>query len=174
LELLRELVPTNLIGVLINPNNPNVQTQVQELEEAARSLGLRLHVERAGNEREIDTAFQVIVDQRPGALVMGTDPFLTARRDQIVTLAARHRLPTIYGRREFVVAGGLLSYDSNLADVYRQIGTYTGRILKGEKPIDLPVQQATKVELVINLKTAKTLGLTIPLALLTRADEVIE
>ncbi len=175
LELLRELVPTNsLMGTLINPNNQNAQTQVQELEEAARSLGLRLHVERAGNEREIDTAFQAIVDQRPGALVMGSDTFLTARRDQIVALAARHRLPTIYGRREFVVAGGLLSYDTNLADAYRQIGTYTGRILKGAKPADLPVQQSTKVELIINLKTAKALGITFPLTLLGRADEVIE
>jgi putative ABC transport system substrate-binding protein len=174
LELLRELVPTDSIGVLVNPHNPTTQAQVQELEEAARLLAIRLHIEKAGDERQIDAAFAAIVEQRPKALLVGADPFLTQRRDQIVALTARHRLPTIYGRREFVRAGGLISYDTNLADIYRQLGTYAGRILKGAKPADLPVQQATAVELTINLKTAKTLGLTIPLTLLGRADEVIE
>jgi putative ABC transport system substrate-binding protein len=174
LELLRELVPRKLIGVLVNPNNPTTQMQVQELQEAAHSLGLRLHFDRAGNEREIDAAFATIVEQRPGALLIGADPFFTSRRNQIVALAAHHRLPTIYGRREYAAAGGLLSYDSNLVEVYRLLGTYTGRILKGDKPSDLPVQQASKIELVINLKTARALGIDVPLTLRARADEVIE
>jgi putative ABC transport system substrate-binding protein len=174
LELLREFVPANLISVLVNPNNPTTREQVQELEEAAHSLRLRLHVELAGNEREIDAAFAAIVEQRPGGLLVGTDPFLVSRRDQIVALAARHRLPTIYGRREYAAAGGLLSYDSNLVDVYRLVGTYTARILKGAKPSELPVQQATKVELVINLKAARALGIDVPLAVRARAGEVIE
>jgi putative ABC transport system substrate-binding protein len=175
LELLHELVPkAGTIAVLVNPTNPNTGTQSRDLREAAHALGLQLYFQNASSERDFETIFATLVQQHIGALLISGDSFFTGRRDQIVALAARHALPTIYAQREFAAAGGLISYATNLADAYRQAGAYTGRILKGEKPAELPVQQSTKVELVINLKTARTLGLTFPLTLLGRADEVIE
>jgi putative ABC transport system substrate-binding protein len=175
LELLHELVPkANLIAFLVNPSAPGSEQDIKEVQASARALGLLIQVLNASSEREIDAAFATLVQQRITALVVGGDAFFTTRADQLVALAARHAVPTIYSRREVTVAGGLVSYDASLTDAYRLAGVYTGRILKGEKPADLPVQQATKVELIINLKTAKALGLTVPLALLTRADEVIE
>jgi putative ABC transport system substrate-binding protein len=146
----------------------------RELEVAARSLGLRLHVLHASSERDFDAVFATLVQLRAGGLVIGPDALFTSRSAQLAALALRHAVPTIYQFRDFAAAGGLLSYGTSLADSYRQVGIYAGRILRGEKPADLPVQQATKVELVINLKTAKTLGITVPLSLLGRADEVIE
>jgi putative ABC transport system substrate-binding protein len=142
--------------------------------DAARSLGLQLHVLDASTEGEIDAAFEKLIELRAGGLLVSNDAFLFSQRDQIVALAARHAVPAIYGVREFAAAGGLMSYGLDLADLYRQLGTYAGRILKGAKPADLPVQQVARVEFVINLKTAKTLGLTFPITLLGRADEVIE
>ena len=175
LELLHELVPAAaVVGVLVNPNNPNTETQLRDLQEAASKLGKKIYVLNAGTEGDIDTAFATLVQQHVGALIVGTDPVFTGRRDQLVALAARHKVLTVYFSRDFVAAGGLMSYGASLADAYRLVGTYTGRILKGEKLVNLPVQQSTKIELVINLKTAKALGLTVPQALLARADEVIE
>ena len=142
--------------------------------DAARSLGLQLHVLNASTESEIDTAFRTLVELRAGALVVSVDPFLNNQRAQLVALAARHAVPAIYGVREFATAGGLMSYGTDLADAYRQSGIYAAKILKGAKPADLPVQQVVRVEFVINLKTAKTLGITFPFSLLGRADEVIE
>jgi ABC-type uncharacterized transport system substrate-binding protein len=142
--------------------------------DAARSLGLQLHVLNASTEREINTAFGTLVELRAGALVVSVDPFLSNQRAQIVALAARHAVPAIYGLREFATSGGLMSYGNDLADAYRQSGIYAGKILKGAKPADLPVQQVVRVEFIINLKTANTLGLTFPITLLGRADEVIE
>ena len=148
---------------------------MRESEVAARALGLRLHVLKASNQNQIDSAFVALVEQRAGALLVGADPvFQLSLRDQLVALAARHRLPTIYGYRETTEADGLMSYGPSVSDAWRLGGIYTGRILNGEKPADLPVQQSTKVELIINLKTAKALGLTVPPSLLARADEVIE
>ena len=144
------------------------------MRDAARSLGLQLHVLDASTEGEIDAAFGKLIELRAGALIVSVDTFLTSQRDQIVALAARHAVPAIYGVREFAAAGGLMSYGTDLADGYRQVGIYAGKILKGAKPADLPVQQVVRVEFVINLKTAKTLGLTFPITLLGRADEVIE
>ena len=144
------------------------------MRDAARSLGLQLHVLDASTEVEIDAAFEKLIELRAGGLLVSVDAFLTNQRDQIVALAARHAVPAIYGYRAFPVAGGLMSYGLNPADAYRQVGTYAGKILKGTKPADLPVQQVARVEFVINLKTAKTLGLTFPITLLGRADEVIE
>jgi putative tryptophan/tyrosine transport system substrate-binding protein len=170
LELLHELVPAaNVIGLLVNPNNPNAQTLSGYMQAAARKLGLQLHVLDASNERDFDRFFGALVQLRAGALVIGIDAFLTSHSEQLAALALRHALPAIYQYPEFTAAGGLMSYESA-----RTVGVYTGRILKGEKPADLPVQQITKVELIINLKTAKALGLTVPLPLLGRADEVIE
>jgi putative tryptophan/tyrosine transport system substrate-binding protein len=170
LELLHELVPAaNVIGLLVNPNNPNAQTLSGDMQAAARKLGLQLHVLDASNERDFDRVFGALVQLRAGALVIGIDAFLTSHSEQLAALALRHALPAIYQYPEFTAAGGLMSYESA-----RTVGVYTGRILKGEKPADLPVQQITKVELIINLKTAKALGLTVPLPLLGRADEVIE
>jgi len=176
LELLHELVPSaTTIALLVNPTDPVVvEILSKDLQTAARAIRQQILVVSASTERDIDTAFTTLVQQKVGALVVGNDPFFNARPDQLVALAARHAMPAIYIYREFTTAGGLMSYGSSLTDAYRLVGVYTGRIIKGEKPFDLPVQQATKVEFVINLKTAKTLGLTFPISLLGRADEVIE
>jgi putative ABC transport system substrate-binding protein len=176
LELLRQLIPTAaIVALLVNPANPAVAAaNARELQSAAATLGLQLHVLRASTEREIDTVFVNLAQLRADGLVIGGDAFFNARSEQLATLALRHAVPTIYQYREFAAAGGLMSYGGSIPEAYHQLGVYTGRILKGEKPADLPVQQITKVELIINLKTAKALGLTVPLALLTRADEVIE
>jgi putative tryptophan/tyrosine transport system substrate-binding protein len=173
LGLLHEIVPQVAeIGVLLNPREPLDQLSV--LQEAARVIGLRLHVLRAGSDREIEVAFETIVQQRIAALLVAGGPFFDTRRDKLVALAARHAVPTVYQFREYAFDGGLMSYGFDLRDFYRQAGLYAARILKGEKPGDLPVQQPTKFELLINLKTAKALGLTIPPNLLALADEVIE
>jgi putative ABC transport system substrate-binding protein len=175
-ELLRELVPTaTIMALLVNPANPTVvETYTKEVKAAAQTLGLQVHVLNASTERDLDAAFETCAQLRAGALIVGADVFFTTRRNQIVALAARHALPTIYGQREFALAGGLMSYSTSLPDAIRQVGIYVGRILSGDKPADLPVQQSTKVELVINLKTAQAHGLTFPITLLGRADEVIE
>jgi len=175
LELLHELVPAvNVIGLLVNPNNANAQTLSKDLQVAARKLGLQLHVLHAGNERDFDGVFVDLVQLRAGALVIGTDAFLTSHSERLAALALRHAMPAIYQYPEFTAAGGLMSYGGSIKEAFRTVGVYTGRILKGEKPTDLPVQQITKVELIINLKTAKALGITVPLPLSGRADEVIE
>ena len=175
LELLRELVPSaTLIGVLLNPNNPNSDARSRDVQEAARTIGQRILLVQAGNERDFVSAFSTLVQQRAGALVVSDDPLLSVHSEQIIALAARHALPTIYFFRLDTVNGGMMSYGANIDDQYRQAGTYVGRILKGEKPADLPVLQPTRFDLVINLKTAKALGLTVSPTLLARADEVIE
>jgi putative ABC transport system substrate-binding protein len=175
-EVLHELVPAAATMTLLdNPTSgSSVKFRLQEPQEAALALRLDLHVLSASTEGELATAFAALVEGRAGALVVSPDPFLTSRRDQIVTLAARHAVPAIASFREYAAAGGLMSYGPSLTDAYRLAGVYSGRILQGEKPADLPVQQSTKVELVINMKTAKALGLTFPITLLGRADEVIE
>jgi putative tryptophan/tyrosine transport system substrate-binding protein len=175
LGLIHELVPNVAAGaVLMNPNNPNAESLARNARETALSLGLQLHILNAGTAQEIDTAFARIVEQRIGLLLLGADPFFADRRDQFVALAARHAIPAIYYVREFVTAGGLMSYGTSVSDAYRRAGVYTGKILKGAKPADLPVEQSTRFEFVINLNTAKTLGLTIPPGVLAIADEVIE
>ena len=176
MQLLHELVPNaTLIAVLVNPSNPSVvESTTQDVQEAARALGLQTQILGASSEREIDTAFTTLVQRGASALVVIADSFFNSQRNQLAALAAHHMVPTIYELREFAEVGGLMSYGPNLRDAFHQVGVYTGRILKGEKPADLPVQQAVKVELVINLKTAKALSLTVPPTLLTRADEVIE
>jgi ABC-type uncharacterized transport system substrate-binding protein len=175
LGLLRELVPTAAsIAVLLNPNNPTTETQWNDIQEAARSVGQQVHVLHAGSDAELDAAFVTYGRLRSGALLVNADPSFVNRRDYIVALAARHAIPAIYEQREFPVAGGLASYGTSLADAYHQVGIYTGRVLRGEKPADLPVMQSTKFEFVINLKTAKGLGLEVPPMLLAHADEVIE
>jgi len=175
LEMLHELLPTAAaIVLLVNPTNPNVESETRVVQDAARLLGLHLHVLHASTESQIDAAFGALVELRASALIVGVEPFLNDSRAQIVALAARYAVPAVYGVRDFVTAGGLMSYGTDLVDIYRQSGIYAGKILKGARPADLPVQQLTKVALVINLKTAKTLGLTIPTTLLGRADEVIE
>ena len=175
LGLLRELVPSiTAITILMNPNFPGTESQLRDVEAAARTLGLQLIVLRAGTDHEIDTAFATIAQQGSRALVVGVDPSFLDRCDHIVALAARHAIPAIYPVREFAVAGGLMSYGSDFADSYRQAGIYAGRIIRGEKPADLPVQRSTKFEFVINLKTAKALGLAVPNSMQLLADEVIE
>ena len=175
LGLLRELVPNaTRIALLNNPNGPNVGGYLQDLQAAADSLNQRIQVLNAVNENEIDAAFVALARERPDALFISSDPFLTSRREQIVALANHYKLPAFYEWREFAEAGGLASYGPSHTEPYRLIGIYTGRILKGAKPADLPVIQSTKFELVINLKTAKALGLEVPATLLARADEVIE
>jgi putative ABC transport system substrate-binding protein len=175
LELLHELVPTTtVIAALVNPTNSNAETLSRDLQAATRALGLQLHVLPASTAGDFDTVFASVVRLRAGALVIGADAFFTSRSELLAALTLRHAVPTIYQTREFALAGGLMSYGGSFTDNFRQVGVYTGRILKGEKPADLPVQQATKVDLIINLKTAKALGLDVPPTLLARADEVIE
>ena len=175
LQLLRELIPNAaLFGVLADPAFPATQSIIADLQAAARTLGLQLVVVNARTDSDLETAFATFSQQRVGAVLVGNSTFFTRRMEQLAALAARHALPAIFPFREYALAGGLMSYGSSLGYVYHQVGIYTGRILKGEKPADLPVEQATKIELVINLKTAKALGLTIPETLLATADEVIQ
>jgi putative ABC transport system substrate-binding protein len=176
LELLHELLPTaTIIALLVNPTNPVSETLSRDMEAAARTLGLQLHVLKASTDQDLDTAFATLVQLRVSGLVIASaDGFFTSRTEHLAALAVRHAVPTIYQYRELAAAGGLMSYGGNNKDSYRTAGIYTGRILKGEKPEDLPVQQVTKIEMVVNLKTAKALAVNIPLTLLGRADEVIE
>jgi putative ABC transport system substrate-binding protein len=175
LELLAELVPqAGVIALLVNPTKSDTERLVSDMQEAARAKGVQLPVVKAGTEGEIDAVFAFLIQLHVGALVVASDSFFAFRREQIVALAARHSVPTIYDWREFPVSGGLISYGISFTDSFRQLGTYAGKILKGAKPADLPVQQPTKFELVININTAKKLGLTVPPSILARADEVIE
>ncbi|MGZ3310762.1 MAG: ABC transporter substrate-binding protein [Xanthobacteraceae bacterium] len=175
LDLLRAIVPaTKVIGYLVNPTNPSLEPETRDMRAAVHSLGLEIREQQASDERQIDAAFSNFAQQRVDALIVAADVFFIAQRAQLTALAARHRLPASYHAREIVAAGGLMCYGPSQLDAYRQAGIYTARILKGEKPADLPIMQATKFELVINLKTAKALGLTIPDTLLATADEVIE
>jgi ABC-type uncharacterized transport system substrate-binding protein len=175
LSMLHDLMPgAAVIGVLLNPNFPPAARQLQDLEEAARTIGQQLFVSKASNDGELSAAFTSLVQQRVGALLVAADPYFDTRRDQIIAFAKQNRLPAIYQLREYAVAGGLISYGPSITDMYRQAGIYTGRILKGARPADLPVVQPTKFDFVINLKTAKALGLTVPPGLLNAADEVIE
>ena len=175
LELLHELVPrATVVAVLVNPSYPGAEILLRDLQVAARTLALQIHVLHASTEHELDTAFASLVQLRAGALVIGPDSFFNSRSELLAALTVRHAVPAIFQYREFAAAGGLMSYGGSITDQYRLVGAYTGRILKGEKPADLPVQQSTKIELIINMKTAKTLGLTFPLTLLGRADAVIE
>jgi putative tryptophan/tyrosine transport system substrate-binding protein len=175
LQLLRELVPSaTAAAVLVNPNSPGAEVQMRDLPMVAGTLGLQLHVLHASAERDFEPAFANLRQQRDDALLIAQDAFFSSQMAQLATLTTRYAVASINALREFAAAGGLMSYGANFADAYRLAGMYTGRILKGEKPGELPVQQATKVEMIINLKTAKALGLTIPLPLLGRADEVIE
>jgi putative ABC transport system substrate-binding protein len=175
LELLHEVVPkATKIALLLNPTNPNSETESRSLQVAARTLGLQLNVLSASTEREIDAAFATLRQQRADGLIIFRDAFLQTRIGQLAALSVSHAVPTIYQDQQFAAAGGLMSYSSDDKDLFRQAGVYAGRILKGEKPADLPVVQTTKVELIVNLKTAKALGLNIPLPLIGRADEVIE
>ena len=177
LQLLHELVPTaNVIGLLVDPTDPALaETATKEVQAAARTLGLEVHVLNASTEPDFDAAFAKLIELRAGGLVVGPGAFFTSRGELLAALALQHAVPTIFqAARAFVVAGGLLSYGADITDAYRLAGIYTGRVLKGDKPADLPVQQSTKVELTINLKAAKTLGLSVPNSLIGRADEVIE
>jgi putative ABC transport system substrate-binding protein len=176
LQLLHEMVPTaNSFGLLLNPTSPNLaEAQSRDLKAAARTLGLKIHVLQASTDSDIETGFASLVQLHAGGLVISSDSFFFTRSEQLATLATRHAMPAIFGFREFAVAGGLMSYGGNIADSHRWLGVYTGRILKGEKPADLPVQQSTKFELIINLKTAKALGIEVPLSMLMRVDETIE
>jgi putative tryptophan/tyrosine transport system substrate-binding protein len=168
------LPSTATFGLLVNPRNPIAELTTRDVLVAARAIGLEIQILHAGTDHEIDDAFVSLVRARAGALLVSNDVFFNSRIDQLVAGAARYAIPTIYSTREFAVAGGLMSYGTSLRDAYRLVGLYVGRILKGAKPDELPVQQQTRVKLVINIKTAKTLGITFPLALLGRADEVIE
>ena len=175
LGVLQDLVPNaRSTAFIANPNNPNVESYIDDFRTAAQALGLAHHVVKVGSERDIEQAFASIVQLKAATVLVRTDPFLTSRRQQIVDLAARHAIPAMYGLRDWAEAGGLISYGTSITDVFRQVGIYTGKILKGDKPSALPVMQSTKFELIINLKTAKALGLTVPPTLLARADEVIE
>jgi putative ABC transport system substrate-binding protein len=175
LGLLHGMVPAAaLTAVLLNPTNANFRTQLRGIQDAARDLGQQVSILSASTERDIDAAFATVTESRAGALLVGSDPFFNDERDQVIALAARHAIPAIYEGREFAMAGGLASYGTSLADAYRQAAVYAGRILRGEKPADLPVVQPTKFEFVINLKTAKTLGLDVPPGLSASADEIIE
>jgi putative ABC transport system substrate-binding protein len=173
--LMREMVPrATTLGVLLNPNNPTVRNQQKDIEEAAHAVGLRIHAVQAGTADELDVAFESIAQNRIPALLVTADAFFTASRDKLTILAARHAIPATYYFRDFAVAGGLMSYGANLADQYHQIGVYTGQVLRGAKPADLPIMQPTKFEFVINLKTAKTFGIAVPPMVQAIADEVIE
>jgi putative ABC transport system substrate-binding protein len=175
LELMHELVPAmSSVGLLVNPSNPNSEAYTRDMQVAARTLGLELHVLTASSEDEFERVFDTLDTLRPGGLVIAVDTLLISRSADLAALAIRHRVPAAYLYREFAAAGGLMSYGGSATEGYRQAGVYIGRILKGEKPADLPVWQATKVELIINLRTAKAIGLTIPESFLLRADEVIE
>ena len=175
LDLITDLVPgAASVALLMNPNYPNTERIIQDTQEAARAKGVRLHVLNAATEKEIEDAFSGLVDLHAGALLLGADASYSGRREQFLALAARHRVPTMYDWPEFARAGGLIGYGPSLSATFREAGIYAGRILKGEKPADLPVQQPTTFELVVNLKTAKALGLTVPPSILARADEVIE
>jgi putative ABC transport system substrate-binding protein len=176
LELMHDLVPTAIImALLINPTNPAIaNTQSREVEAAARALGLQLHVLHASTEQDFETVFSTLVQIQAGELVISADVFFASRTDQLAALSLRHAIPSIYVSREFAAAGGLISYGGSITDVYRFGGVYTGRVLRGEKPADLPIQQSTQIELIPNLKTAKALGITIPRSIMVRADEEIE
>jgi putative ABC transport system substrate-binding protein len=175
LEIMRELVPTaTLIGVLINPKSPEVEPQVKEIETAAQTLRQPLHTVNASTEPDFDTAFATLAERGAGALIVSNDAFFNGMRERIIALAAQHRIPAIYDRREYTAAGGLISYGTSYAAAYRELGVYAGKILKGTKPADLPIEQATKFEMVINLLTAKALSLEVPAKLIALADEVIE
>jgi putative ABC transport system substrate-binding protein len=175
LELVHELLPTtSVFAVLVNPTSPAAEIVSRDVQSAARELRQTVHILNASTEGEIEVAFARVVELRAGALLVMSDPFFNTHPDELVALAARHAIPVIYPWRDFVVAGGLMSYGTSLAHLYRQLATYVARIIKGEKPVDLPVQQSTEVELIINMRTAKQLGLAVPIQLLGRADEIIE
>jgi putative ABC transport system substrate-binding protein len=175
LELLHQLVPkATVMAALLNPINFNIEAQTNTLQAAARALGLRLNVLHASNDRDIDVVFATVAQMHADALLVGPDNFIFSRNAQIAALALRHELPALYQWREFAIAGGLMTYGPSQSEVYHQVGVYTGRVLKGEKPADLPVVQSTKIEMIVNLRTAKALGLTVPSSLLAVADEVIE
>jgi putative ABC transport system substrate-binding protein len=175
LELLSEVVPqASVIALFVNPNIADAERIIRDVQQAARTKGVQLHILRVGGESEIDAAFAAVAKLHAGALLVAGDPLFDSRRRQLVALASRHAVPTIYSEREFAADGGLISYGTSRTAVYRQTGIYAGKILKGAKPADLPVQQPTTFELVVNLNTAKALGLTVPPSILARADEVIE
>jgi putative ABC transport system substrate-binding protein len=175
LQLVHEFAPAaTVVALLVNPSNPNAASQTRDLQAAAHTLGLQSHILHASSDRDFDTAFAKLTELRAGALVIGADAFFNTRSAQLAALTLRHAVPAAYQYREFTAAGGLMSYGGSITDAYRQAGIYAGRILKGEKPADLPIQRSTKLELFLNLKTAKALGLTVPLPLIGRADEVIE